>query len=212
MHQYALLGKGSSIHSPSQLEWYKNDVNDNSIHVPGGLQRIITLEGYIIPLTIKDGLARLDIRPHTNIEFDTLPHVHLTSELEWDPSALDHTFQDASEWGDTTIVPRCTLNDSRFDEFGQYCRRVMVHSLSHIHSCAEPSPDERLDQCIFHAHVSDDTSTPSSHKAIIKKDPDFESLRPLFGWMSSDIIKKTFQHTTQYARLPTGTTLRTAFK
>jgi hypothetical protein len=38
MHQYALLGKGSSIHSPSQLEWYKNDVNDKSIHVPGGLQ------------------------------------------------------------------------------------------------------------------------------------------------------------------------------
>jgi hypothetical protein len=26
MHQYVLLGKGASIHSPSQLEWYKNDV------------------------------------------------------------------------------------------------------------------------------------------------------------------------------------------
>jgi hypothetical protein len=24
MHQYALLGKGASIHSPSQLKWYKN--------------------------------------------------------------------------------------------------------------------------------------------------------------------------------------------
>jgi hypothetical protein len=42
MHQYALLGKGASIHSPSQLEWYKNDVNDKSLHVPGGLQRITT--------------------------------------------------------------------------------------------------------------------------------------------------------------------------
>jgi hypothetical protein len=28
MHQYALLGNGASIHSPSQLDWYKNDVND----------------------------------------------------------------------------------------------------------------------------------------------------------------------------------------
>ena len=81
MHQYALLGKGASIHSPSQLEWYKNDVNDKSIHVPGGLQRIVTLEGYVIPLTIKDGLARLDLRPHTDHEFDTLPHVFLTSEM-----------------------------------------------------------------------------------------------------------------------------------
>jgi hypothetical protein len=43
MHQYALLGKGPSIHSPSQLEWYKNNVNDKSIHVPGGLQCITTL-------------------------------------------------------------------------------------------------------------------------------------------------------------------------
>jgi hypothetical protein len=37
VHQYALLGKGSSIHSPSQLEWYKSNVNDKSIHVPGFL-------------------------------------------------------------------------------------------------------------------------------------------------------------------------------
>jgi hypothetical protein len=83
MHQYALLGKGASIDYPSQLEWYKNDVNDNSVHVPGGLQCTTTLEGYIIPLFIKDGLARLDICPHTNQEFDTLPHVFLTSEMEW---------------------------------------------------------------------------------------------------------------------------------
>jgi hypothetical protein len=27
MHQYAILNKGSSIHSPCQFEWYKNDVN-----------------------------------------------------------------------------------------------------------------------------------------------------------------------------------------
>ena len=45
MHQYALLGKGSSIHSPCQLEAYHNDVNDKSVHVKGGLQRIQTLDG-----------------------------------------------------------------------------------------------------------------------------------------------------------------------
>jgi hypothetical protein len=37
MHQYALLDKGASIHYSIQLEWYKNDVNDKSVHVPGGL-------------------------------------------------------------------------------------------------------------------------------------------------------------------------------
>jgi hypothetical protein len=61
MHQYAFLKKGSSIHSLCQLEWYKNDVNDKSIHVPGGLQCIQTMDGYIIPLSIHNGLTR---QPH----------------------------------------------------------------------------------------------------------------------------------------------------
>jgi hypothetical protein len=29
-HQYAILNKGSSIQSPCQFDWYKNDVNDKS--------------------------------------------------------------------------------------------------------------------------------------------------------------------------------------
>ncbi len=33
LHWYAYTGLGTSIHSPSQLEWYKNDVNDHSIKV-----------------------------------------------------------------------------------------------------------------------------------------------------------------------------------
>ena len=103
MHQYALLNKGSTIHSPSQLEWYKNDVNDKSIHVPGGLQRIQTLDGYVIPLCIKDGLARLPIRPYTDFEWENLPHVFLTSEKEWDPSVLDHEFPD-DEHGEMSLV------------------------------------------------------------------------------------------------------------
>jgi hypothetical protein len=98
MHQYALLGKGDSIHSPSQLEWYKNDVNDKSVHVPGGLQRLTTLDGYVIPLIIKNCLARLETWPHTDHEYETLPHVFLTSVVEWDPTVLDHEFTDESQW------------------------------------------------------------------------------------------------------------------
>jgi hypothetical protein len=74
--------KGSSIHSPCQFEWYKNEVNDKSILVPGGLQHLQTLVGYIIPLSVQDGLIHLNIRPYTDQGFKTLPHVILTSELE----------------------------------------------------------------------------------------------------------------------------------
>jgi hypothetical protein len=86
----------------------------------------------------------------------------------------------------------------------------MVNSFSHLKSCDDSSSDIRLYQCIFYVHVYDDPSVPSATKEIFKKDPD-ASLRNLFGWFSSDIIKKNFQHITHYARLPTGNTLKTSF-
>jgi hypothetical protein len=64
--QHTLFNKGSSIHSPCQFEWYKNNVNDKSILVPGGLQQIQTLDGYIMPLITQDGLTRLNKRPYTD--------------------------------------------------------------------------------------------------------------------------------------------------
>jgi hypothetical protein len=38
MHQYAYTGKGSTIHSSSQLEWCGKDVNDCSIKIDSGRQ------------------------------------------------------------------------------------------------------------------------------------------------------------------------------
>jgi hypothetical protein len=235
MHQYALLGKGASIHSPAQLEWYKSDVNDKSIHVPGGLQRIKTLEGYIIPLTIKDGLARLDIHPYTDAEFDTLPHVFLTSELEWDPSVLDHTFEDNTAWGDINEAGNDLHPNTRFDEFGNYRKRVLVNHLDYFKRQDGTLLEDVIDQCVFAAQTNDplqchtadiedpsvatldEDDVPKTHVlnrpiVINKKDPDYNQLRPLFGWLSPDIIKKTFEHTTQYARLPSGTLLKRSFK
>jgi hypothetical protein len=90
LNQYALLKKGSNIHSPCQLEWYKNDVNDKSINGPGHLQCILTIDGYFIPLCIKGGLSRLSIRTYTDHKSDNLPDIILTSKMEWDPSALDY--------------------------------------------------------------------------------------------------------------------------
>ena len=88
-HQYAHINKGASIHSSVQLEAYKQDVNDRSLRTPGGMQRILTVDGYEIPLTIRNGLPYLQIRPHTDHEYDTLPHVIMTGDHDWDPSVLD---------------------------------------------------------------------------------------------------------------------------
>jgi hypothetical protein len=159
------------------------------------------LEGYIIPLAIKDG------------EFDTLPHVFLTSEMEWDHTVLDHQYHDSSEWGDEGASAHGTLRNSRHDEFGQYRQRVLVNHLSYF-SCQDGTTlDDNIDQCVLTAHQSThDPSIACDAHILSKKDPDFVQLRPLFGWLSPDIIKKTFTHTTQYARLPTVTTLKRTFK
>jgi hypothetical protein len=68
MHQYTYTGKGKTIYSCGQLEWYKNDVNDKSIKVPSGLQRIQTNDGYAIPINIKEDLPYVQIRPYTDAE------------------------------------------------------------------------------------------------------------------------------------------------
>ena len=226
MHQYAILGKGASIHSPCQLEAYHNDVNDKSVHVKGGSQRIVTLDGYIIPLCIQSGLARLDIRPFTDAEWDELPHVFLTAETEWDPSALDHEFDHDDQWSDTPSDMSADPSLSVFDETGSYRNRIIVNATDH-HSLA--SLDDLVDDCAIyhhhdnHSHLYDvhahhgtsDSGQPilvSPPATVVKRAPDYAKLRPLFGWLNSDIIAKTFQHTTQYARLPTGTLLKRTFK
>jgi hypothetical protein len=104
----------------------QNEVNDKSINVPGGLQRIQTLDGYIIPLTIKDGLARLSIRPYTDKEWEDLTHAILTSEVEWDPSVLDHDFKEDEQW---RAVPEV---ESSFNEFGDYKHCVIVQHLEYF--------------------------------------------------------------------------------
>jgi hypothetical protein len=114
MNNYAVLNKGYTIHSPGQFEWCKNNINDKSINVPGDLQCIKTLDGYIIPLSIKVGLECLSIRTFTDHEFDNLPHVILTSGLDWDPSFLDQGFKKDEQWGDIPDL------ESSFDEFGDY--------------------------------------------------------------------------------------------
>jgi hypothetical protein len=95
-----MLTKEPTIHYPCQFEWYKNDVKDKSIIVPGSHQHIQTVVGYPTPLNIKDGLTHLSIDPNTGHKWDNLPYVICTSELEWDPSVLDHDVREDEQWGE----------------------------------------------------------------------------------------------------------------
>ena len=61
MNEYAYYGRGHSIHSSGQIDWYTNTVDDKSVQV-GGQQRIVTIDGYSIPLVCKLGLMYLQLQ------------------------------------------------------------------------------------------------------------------------------------------------------
>ena len=116
-HQYAYHGKGKTIHSVGQFESYKNKVYDQSKRI-GGLQQIDTLEGYAIPLNVRSGLCYLDMHPPSDQEWDTLPHVVMTSDYPWDPTILDCEYGDKDLEDEFEDLPQ--YDDPNFDQFGQY--------------------------------------------------------------------------------------------
>ena len=104
MNEYACYGKGHTINSSGQIEWFKNSVDDRS--VVGGKQRICTIDGYAMPLVCRGGLMYLSIigKP-TNADLERYPAVHLTGPHEWDPSVLDYTHPS----GDGSLLGQMTL-------------------------------------------------------------------------------------------------------
>ena len=60
MHEYAYYGRGNTIHSPRQIEWFQNTCDDKSFHV-GGKQVIHFLDGYSTPLQCSTGLMYMSL-------------------------------------------------------------------------------------------------------------------------------------------------------
>ena len=125
-NEYTYLGKGSSIHSSGQLEWFKTNVDEKSVKV-GGTQLITTLDGYSVPLLIKDGLAyATSLGKPTDQDMDTYPHVFFTSPDEWDPSVLDHD-PPHLDGLDPSQVPDQPFGDPMFDAYGDFNERIIAN-------------------------------------------------------------------------------------
>ena len=95
-HQYAHADTGDTVHSANQLRHFGNIVDDKPRAV-GGKQYIQTPDGYKIDLSIRNGLAYMDMYPPSDSELDTLPHIMFTSDEIWDPECLDSEPKEPSE-------------------------------------------------------------------------------------------------------------------
>ena len=126
MRQYAYHGVGRTIHSCAQIEHFGNQIDDKSYHV-GGRQCITTPDGYVIPFNIKNGLPYLPMRPNTQEEFESLPHVNLTSGEEWDPTTLDYDLLGQEGWYNRIRKEDDDASqDKPFDDHGYYKSRELV--------------------------------------------------------------------------------------
>ena len=138
--QYAYHGLNRTIHSSGQLEAYKNHVDDRSMKV-GGKQCIRTNDGYVIPLDIINGLPYLKMQPHTDDEWNELPHVIFTGGDEWNPKILDHTLTDKDDWYNTVKDLDDGILQTPFDQFGNYKRRTVPGPVTII----PPVPNSDVD-------------------------------------------------------------------
>ena len=123
MNEYAFYGRGHSIHSSGQIEWYTNTVDDKSVQV-GGQQRIVTR--YSMPFVSKGGLMYLQLQGiPTDQDLQNYPSVHLTSLHEWDPSVLDY-MSILKTMGSLIgqLIPTRKF-DPNFDEFGDCVNRAL---------------------------------------------------------------------------------------
>ena len=117
MHEYAYYGRGDTIHSPCQIEWFNNTCNDKSHHV-GGKQVITFLDGYVTPLECRSDLMYMSIigKP-TDQDLDQYPHVLLSSPHEWDPSVLDYSHPKSHGYPSWAPDPSARdQHDRRIDE------------------------------------------------------------------------------------------------
>ena len=183
-NEYAHLGKGSSIHSSGQLEWFKTHVDDKSIKV-GGTQLITTLDGYSVTLLIMDGLAyATSLGRPTEQDMDTYPHVFFTSPDEWDPSVLDHDPPPLDGLDPSQVLDQ-PFGDPMFDAYGDFNERIIANL-----NILLDAPPEDYGSYIANLHQGS------------SQEPDWNALRPFFAWTSPSSIQDTFNVTTRHGTSP----------
>ena len=157
-NEYAYLWKGSSIHSSGQLEWLQTNVDETSVKVDG-TQLINTLDGYSVPLLIKDGLAyATSLGRLTNLDMDTYPHVFITSPDKWDHSQ----------------VPDQLFGVPMFDACGDFNKPIIAN----LNNLLDAPPGD-CESCTEISSVF----TANLHQSS-PQEPDWNTQRPFLAWTS----------------------------
>ena len=186
-NEYAYLGKGSSIHSSGQLEWFKTLVDEKSIKV-GGTQLITTLDGYSVPLLIRDGLAYATSLEDPQIR--TWTHILMSSShllMNGIPQSLTMILHTLMDWTPVQSLTSLLVTP---------CLMLMEILMSALLPTSTAPPGD----CGSYTAISY-VSTVNLHQSS-PQEPDLNALRPFFAWTSPSSIKDTFNVTTRHGTAP----------
>jgi hypothetical protein len=90
------------------------------------------MDVYQIPLTFRNGLAYLKCRPPADAEVDSLPHLIMMADVDWDPTSYDSVILDLHKFYDQDIDDIAHAN---FDAHGSYLHRMVATHL------VQPEPE-----------------------------------------------------------------------
>jgi hypothetical protein len=208
---YAGFNKGHSIHSKGQMESFGCDIDDRSRAV-GGKQRIITPDGYIIPLSVRRGLPYMDVRPPTDGELDDadIPHVWLTAdENKWDPSILDNEYAVTDIDDSTTALSDFEL-DPTVNDYGEP-QNLFDAELNKVNSTEQY---KRIEASINEYKKKARNISERQYTKYVYGDSlaDYEGLRPNFLHVPAERIRQTLRNTTQFFRASTNLPFRKHFR
>jgi hypothetical protein len=88
-----LLNYGESISQTRRPISAHSRTNQILCRPDPGKQRILTPDGYKIPLKYRNGLPYMDITYPTTEDIETYPHVYFTKDSTWDPTILDDEYE-----------------------------------------------------------------------------------------------------------------------
>ena len=99
LYQVADMTRDSkTILSVGQLDNIGCFVKDKPLWITKEVPCITMVEGYMILIAIKKGLPFIRMRPFTENDWNTLPHIPVTSPREWNPTTLDSSVSEEWYW------------------------------------------------------------------------------------------------------------------
>ncbi len=123
-NQLAHMPDGKSIVAALQMEAGGCAVFEKPPQVTGKIPHIRTPDGCKIPISIRNGLPYIELRPFTDKEWDELPRVDMTNDNEWDPTV--HDYQVPHDWYETQEQFSADKRDSMFTDEGEIKESIIT--------------------------------------------------------------------------------------